>query len=63
MTDDEELYHILLSVRAHGWKRNLPKHNLGCGERSDNAFEESFRFVLPGYNLRPLEMSGAVGQE
>jgi CDP-6-deoxy-D-xylo-4-hexulose-3-dehydrase len=23
---------------------------------------ESFRFVLPGYNLRPLEMSGAIGQ-
>ena len=24
-------------------------------------FDESFRFVLPGYNLRPLEMSGAIG--
>ncbi|WP_269900177.1 DegT/DnrJ/EryC1/StrS family aminotransferase [Paenalcaligenes faecalis] len=63
VTDDEELYHILLSVRAHGWTRNLPKHNLVCGEKSDDPFEESFRFVLPGYNLRPLEMSGAVGQE
>lgn len=63
VTDDEELYHILLCVRAHGWTRNLPKHNMVCGEKSDNAFEESFRFVLPGYNLRPLEMSGAVGQE
>lgn len=63
VTDDEELYQILLCVRAHGWTRNLPKHNLVCGDKSDNAFEESFRFVLPGYNLRPLEMSGAVGQE
>jgi len=27
VTDDEELYHIMLSVRAHGWTRNLPKHN------------------------------------
>lgn len=63
VTDDEELYHIMLSVRAHGWTRNLPKQNLVCGEKSDNAFEESFRFVLPGYNLRPLEMSGAIGQE
>lgn len=63
VTDDEELYHIMLCVRAHGWTRNLPKHNLVCGEKSDNAFEESFRFVLPGYNLRPLEMSGAIGQE
>ena len=63
VTDDEELYHIMLCIRAHGWTRNLPKNNLVCGEKSDNTFEESFRFVLPGYNLRPLEMSGAVGQE
>ncbi|WP_039753452.1 DegT/DnrJ/EryC1/StrS family aminotransferase [Chromobacterium haemolyticum] len=63
MTNDEELYHILLCLRAHGWTRNLPKFNHVCGEKSDNPFEESFRFVLPGYNLRPLEMSGAIGQE
>jgi CDP-6-deoxy-D-xylo-4-hexulose-3-dehydrase len=63
VTDDEELYHIMLSVRAHGWTRNLPKENLVTGTKSDDPFEESFRFVLPGYNLRPLEMSGALGQE
>lgn len=62
-TDDEELYHILLSLRAHGWTRNLPKYNHVCGEKSDAPFEESFRFVLPGYNVRPLEMSGAIGIE
>ena len=53
----------MLAVRAHGWTRNLPKHNLITGTKSDDPFEESFRFVLPGYNLRPLEMSGALGQE
>lgn len=62
-TDDEELYHILLCLRAHGWTRNLPKHNKVTGVKSDNDFEEAFRFVLPGYNVRPLEMSGAVGIE
>jgi len=61
-TDDEELYHILLSMRAHGWTRNLPKENKVC-EKSDDWFEESFRFVLPGYNVRPVEMSGAIGVE
>lgn len=61
VTDDEELYHILLSLRAHGWTRNLPKNNLVCGEKSDDPFEESFRFVLPGYNVRPLELEGALG--
>lgn len=63
VTDDEELYHIMLSMRSHGWTRHLPKENLVSGTKSDNAFEESFNFVLPGYNLRPLEMSGALGQE
>ena len=59
-TDNEELYHILLSIRAHGWTRNLPKENL-VANKSDDWFEESFRFVLPGYNVRPVEMSGAIG--
>lgn len=63
VTDDEELYHIMLSVRSHGWTRHLPKINHVTGEKSDDPFEESFKFVLPGYNLRPLEMSGAIGQE
>ncbi len=61
-TDDEELYHILLSMRAHGWTRNLPKNNM-VADKSDDWFEESFRFVLPGYNVRPVEMSGAIGIE
>jgi CDP-6-deoxy-D-xylo-4-hexulose-3-dehydrase len=61
VTDDEELHHILLCLRSHGWTRNLPKHNRVTGTKSDSAFEESFHFVLPGYNVRPLEISGAAG--
>ena len=60
VTDDEELYHIMLSLRAHGWTRDLPKVNQVC-LKSENPFNESFHFVLPGYNFRPLEMSGALG--
>jgi CDP-4-dehydro-6-deoxyglucose reductase, E1 len=60
-TDDEELYHIMLSIRSHGWTRHLPKKNHVTGIKSDNAFDESFKFVLPGYNLRPGELHGAVG--
>lgn len=63
VTDDEELYQILLSLRAHGWTRNLPKQNLVCSDKSDDPFDESFRFVLPGYNVRPLEIEGALGVE
>jgi len=63
VTDDEELCHILLALRAHGWTRDLPKNNRLVGTKGDDPFEESFRFVLPGYNLRPLELSGAIGRE
>ena len=59
-TDNEELYHILLSLRAHGWTRNLPKKNF-VANKSNDWFKESFRFVLPGYNVRPIEISGAIG--
>ena len=61
VTNDEELYHILLCIRSHGWTRNLPKKNHVSKIKSENMFDESFKFVLPGYNLRPLEMSGAIG--
>jgi CDP-6-deoxy-D-xylo-4-hexulose-3-dehydrase len=61
ITDDEELYHILLSLRAHGWTRSLPKENHVTGKKSNKEFEESYKFVLPGYNVRPLEISGAIG--
>lgn len=63
VTDDEELYQILLSLRSHGWTRNLPKKNLVSSDKSDDPLEESFRFILPGYNLRPLELEGALGIE
>ena len=61
-TDDEELYHVLISLRAHGWTRHLPKENK-VANKSEDWFTESFRFVLPGYNVRPVEMSGAIGVE
>ena len=63
VTDDGELYHILLSLRAHGWTRNLPKDNHICDMTNSDPFMETFRFVLPGYNVRPLELEGAIGIE
>jgi dTDP-4-amino-4,6-dideoxygalactose transaminase len=63
ITNDEELFHILLCIRAHGWTRNLPDNNLVTGRKDEDNFQESFRFVLPGYNVRPLEMSGAIGKQ
>jgi len=63
VTDNEELHQILISLRSHGWTRDLPVKNLICDDKSDDLLEECFRFVLPGYNVRPLEFEGALGVE
>ncbi len=62
LTDDQSLLQIATSLRAHGWIRDLPANNLILN-KSGNDFEDSFKFVLPGYGVRPLEMSGAIGIE
>ena len=62
VTDDDQLYEYMLAVRAHGWTRNLPDNSTIYEKRSD-PFYESFNFIIPGFNIRPLEMEGAIGQE
>lgn len=61
-TDDTELYHLARSMRAHGWTRDLPEDSPIFEPRDDDFFE-AYRFILPGYNARPLELAGAVGVE
>lgn len=54
-TNDEYFYHMLLSIRSHGWTRHLPE---------DNAFNVKpgkFDFIFPGYNVRPTEIQSAIG--
>ena len=51
---------FLRSLRAHGWIRDLSKKN-NIFKKTGNKFKDHFTFVTPGYNLRPLEMSGAIG--
>jgi len=55
VTDDETLYKLMLMLRAHGWTRDV--------EPDDGSFDSKFRFAIPGYNLRPTELQGAIGKE
>lgn len=59
-TNNKELYQILLSLRSHGWIRDLPNTNL-IKNKSKNDFDNSFNFLLPGYNLRSTEINAAAG--
>lgn len=60
VTKDKELYEYMLAIRAHGWTRNLPADS-EIYEKKQDSFYESFNFIVPGFNLRPLEMEGAIG--
>ena len=62
VTDDLELYHLLRALRAHGWTRDLP-HPSPLFERRASDLFDAYRFIVPGYNVRPLELSAAVGRE
>jgi CDP-4-dehydro-6-deoxyglucose reductase, E1 len=61
VTDDEKLYQFMYSLRAHGWTRGLPDNNF-IFNKTGNYWDDHFRFLLPGYNLRPLEVSAAIGK-
>lgn len=61
-TDSEEIYHLARCLRAHGWTRDIPKDSK-IFEGSEDDFFEAYRFILPGYNVRPNEISGIVGLE
>jgi CDP-4-dehydro-6-deoxyglucose reductase, E1 len=63
LTDDREIADLARAIRNHGWARDLPADSpLNTGGHGDPFFE-AYRFMLPGYNVRPLEVCGAVGRE
>lgn len=62
LTNDDLTYEYLKSLRAHGWIRDMVDDS-PLYQKSGDPFEDSFKFILPGYCVRPLEMSGAIGQE
>ncbi|MBN8216125.1 MAG: DegT/DnrJ/EryC1/StrS family aminotransferase [Spirochaetes bacterium] len=59
-TDDFETYCLLRSLRNHGWTRDQDPGSPIFKKRPRDFFE-AYRFILPGYNVRPGELQGAVG--
>ncbi|MEW6408115.1 MAG: DegT/DnrJ/EryC1/StrS aminotransferase family protein [Patescibacteria group bacterium] len=62
-TDDEELYFALITARAHGWDRNLP---VSAQQKLRNyhdieEFYSKYVFYELGFNIRPTEISGFLG--
>lgn len=59
LTDNSTYADMLRSLRAHGWTRGLKGNDFY--QPTGIPFEDSFKFILPGYCVRPLEFSAAVG--
>ena len=65
-TDEAALAEELRIVRAHGWDRNLPK-----GKQKDirnkfnvnSTFYSRYTFYDLGFNLRPTEITGFIGND
>ena len=62
-TNNRDLYHHLLMLRSHGWLKDLPATEAKrimrqCGF---DPFHSPFTFLLPGFNLRPTDMSAKIG--
>ncbi len=60
LTDNAEIDGLCRAIRAHGWVRDVPD-NVDLFETGDDIFSEAYRFVIPGYNVRPQEINAAVG--
>jgi CDP-4-dehydro-6-deoxyglucose reductase, E1 len=64
-TDSDELSTMLRLVRAHGWDRNLSyvkQTELRSRYKVNSTFYSRYTFYDLGFNLRPTEINGYVGQ-
>lgn len=62
-TDDEVLYQELLMARSHGWDRQLPEQaqmELRMNFEVDD-FYSKYTFYRLGFNVRPTEIQGFLG--
>jgi len=62
-TDDKELYELLVSLRSHGWARDLSVEtqlNL-LEEWNVSEFDSLYTFYYPGFNMRSTDLQAYIG--
>ena len=62
-TDDFQLYELLLSLRSHGWDRDLSKDTQEKLQKKWNVseFDAMYTFYYPGFNLRSTDLQAFIG--
>ena len=62
-TNNRHLYNLLMSIRSHGWSRDMEetykqKH---MDEWGVDPFNELYTFYYPGFNLRATDLQAFLG--
>jgi CDP-4-dehydro-6-deoxyglucose reductase, E1 len=63
-TSDDKLYSVMLSIRSHGWSRDVPEADRIAWrkEHDIDEFREFYSFYYPGYNLRSSDLNAFLGR-
>lgn len=65
-TDSDKLATMIRIVRAHGWDRNLSlkkQHKIQEHHKINSSFYSRYTFYDLGYNMRPTEINGFLGNQ
>ncbi len=62
-TSDDKLYSTMLSIRSHGWSRDIPdiERQAWKKEYQVDDFREFYSFYYAGYNLRSTDLNAFLG--
>ena len=62
-TNDDEMNDLLLSIRSHGWDRDLSsdKQKELRGKNNISDFDAFYTFYYPGFNLRSTDLQAYIG--
>ncbi len=62
-TNDTKLYNLMLSIRSHGWARDVDEkyRQEWKSEFEIDEFREYYSFYYPGFNLRSTDLNAFLG--
>lgn len=64
-TNNEYLYEMLLMLRSHGWDREVSDSTKNALREKwvVSDFNSMYKFYVPGFNVRPTEITGFLGKK
>jgi len=62
-TNDDDMYNLLMSLRSHGWDRDLNPSNQSQLRKKHNVkdFESLYKFYYYGFNVRATDLQAFLG--